>query len=119
MTVSDPQHWQRETSRAGRPEASRIGSVSAGRSEASRIGGAVGVWDAAEVASFKPVAVAFEVDDLSVVDETIDHGRRDGVVAEDFTPAAEGFVGAHDHAGPFVSGRHQLEEQVGGLPLEG
>jgi site-specific DNA recombinase len=58
------------------------------------------------------------VDDLGVMHEAVDHGGGDGVVAEDFPPAAEGFVGAHDDAGPFVAGRHQLEEQVGGLALE-
>ena len=36
-----------------------------------------------EVAAFEPVAVAFEVDDLGVVDEAIDRGGGHGVVAED------------------------------------
>lgn len=31
----------------------------------------------------------------------------------------EGFVGGDDHAGPLVTGGDQLEEQVGGLGLEG
>src|SRR5258708_6443022 len=50
--------------------------------------------------------------------ETVNHGGGHGVVTEDLAPAAEGFVGADDQAGPLVSGRHQLEEQVGGLALE-
>jgi site-specific DNA recombinase len=57
-------------------------------------------------------------DDFGVMHESVDHGGGDGVVAEDFTPAAEGFVGADDETGPFVAGGHELEEQVGGFALE-
>jgi hypothetical protein len=53
------------------------------------------------------------------VDEPVDHGCGDHVVAEDFAPAAERLVGCDDQAGPLVSGGNQLEEQVGGLGLEG
>ena len=35
----------------------------------------------------EPVAVAFEVDDFGVVDETVDHGGGDGVVTEGLAPA--------------------------------
>jgi site-specific DNA recombinase len=42
--------------------------------------------------------------DIGVVNETVDHGGGDGVVTEGFAPPAEGFVGAHDHAGPLVAG---------------
>jgi hypothetical protein len=78
-----------------------------------------GRGDAAKVAVFEPVAVALEGDDLSVVDEAVDHGRGDHVVAEDLTPAAEWLVAGDDQAGPFVAGRDELEEQVGRLGLEG
>ena len=54
-----------------------------------------------------------------MVYEPVDHGRRDGGVAEDLAPATEGLVGRDDHAGALVTGRDQLEEQVGGLGLEG
>ncbi|GFG54792.1 hypothetical protein MAGR_62330 [Mycolicibacterium agri] len=53
------------------------------------------------------------------MDEAVDHGGGDDVVAEDFTPAAEWFVGRDDQAGPFVAGGHQLEEQVGRFWFEG
>ncbi len=46
-----------------------------------------GGGDAAEVAVPEPVAVAFEGDDLGVVDEAVDHGCGDDVVAEDLAPA--------------------------------
>jgi hypothetical protein len=50
-----------------------------------------GGGDAAEVAVLEPVAVAFEADDVGVVDETVDHGGGDGVVAEDLAPANRGW----------------------------
>jgi hypothetical protein len=46
-----------------------------------------GIGHLAEVAAPQPVAVAFEDDDFGVVDEPVDHGGGDGVVAEGFTPA--------------------------------
>jgi hypothetical protein len=51
----------------------------------------------AEVAVFEAVAVAFEADQLGVVDEPVDHRDGDGVVAEDLAPGAEGHVRGHDH----------------------
>jgi hypothetical protein len=74
---------------------------------------------AAQVAVAQPVAVALEADDLGVVDQPVDHGRGDHVVAEDLAPAAEWLVRGHDQRGAFVAGRDQLEEQVGRLRLEG
>jgi hypothetical protein len=49
----------------------------------------VGVRPTSRVQS---VAVAFEGDDFGVVDEAVDHGCCDDVVAEDFTSPSEGFV---------------------------
>jgi len=54
------------------------------------VGGGRG-GDAAEVAVFESVAVAFEGDDFGVVDEPVDHCGGDHVVAEDFTPAMWGW----------------------------
>jgi hypothetical protein len=45
-----------------------------------------GRGDAAEVSVFKPVAVSFQGDDVGVVDEAVDHGGGDRVVAEDLAP---------------------------------
>jgi len=53
-----------------------------------------------------------------VVDEAVDHGGGDDVVAEDLAPAAEGFVAGDDEAGAFVAGGDQLEEQVRGFGFE-
>jgi hypothetical protein len=56
----------------------------------SFVGGGRG--DAAEVAVFEPVGVAFESDDFGVMDEPVDHGSGDDVVAEGLAPAAERLV---------------------------
>jgi hypothetical protein len=77
-----------------------------------------GGGDATEVSVFESVAVAFEGDGFGVVNEAVDHGGGDDVVAEDLAPAAEGFVGGDDQAGAFVAGGHQLEKQVGGFGFE-
>jgi hypothetical protein len=44
--------------------------------------------EAAEVAVFEPVAAAFEGYHLGVVDEAVDQGGCDDVVAEDLAPPA-------------------------------
>jgi hypothetical protein len=75
-------------------------------------------WDASQVAVFESVGVAFEGDDFGVVDEPVDHGGGDDVVAEHFAPASEGFVGGDDQGGAFVAGGDELEEQVGGFRFE-
>jgi hypothetical protein len=57
-------------------------------------------------------------DDFGVVDEAVDHGGGNDVIAELFAPPAKAFVGGDDQAGPFVARGHQLEEQVGGFGFE-
>ncbi len=53
-----------------------------------------------------------------MVDAAVDHGGGDDVVTEDFAPAAEWLVGGDDEAGAFVTGRDELEKQVGGFGFE-
>jgi len=48
-------------------------------------------WDAAQVAVLEPVAVAFEADDLGMVDQPVDHRGSDDVVAEDLAPPNRGW----------------------------
>jgi hypothetical protein len=47
------------------------------------------------------VAVAFEAEDLGVVNESVDHGGD--FVADDFAPAAEGLVAGDHQAGALVA----------------
>jgi len=54
-----------------------------------------------------------------VVDESVDHGGGDGVIAENFSLSTEELVGCHDDAGSFVAGGDQLEEKVRCFGIEG
>src|SRR3954447_15888235 len=82
-----------------------------------RFGGSGGWW-AGEVAVFEAVAVAFEGEDLGVVDQAVDHGGGDDVVAEDLAPGAEGLVGGDDQACAFIAARDEHEHEVGGLRVK-
>ena len=53
-----------------------------------------------------------------MVDEAVDHGGGDDVVAEDLAPTAEGLVRGDDESGSFVAGGDELEEQVRRFGLE-
>ena len=79
----------------------------------------VGGRHPSHVSVLQSVAVALQVDDFGVVHEPVDHRRGDHGVAEDLAPAPKGLVRGDDDAGPLVTGRDQLEEQVGGLAVEG
>ena len=54
-----------------------------------------------------------------MVHDAVDHGGGDGVVAEDFTPIAEGQVAGQDQGGVFVAAGDELEEQVRCLCFKG
>src|SRR5215207_1260020 len=82
-----------------------------------RFGGSGGGW-AGEVAVFEAVAVAFEREDLGVVDEPVDHRGGDDVVAEDLPPGAERLVGRDDQRRALVAAADEHEHQVRGLGIE-
>lgn len=65
------------------------------------------------------VALAFERDDVGVVDEAVDEGGGDHRVAEDFAPGFEAAVAGDDDRAAFVAARDECEEQVRGLAFEG
>ena len=71
-----------------------------------------------EVAVFEAVGVAFERDDLGVVDESVDHRGGDDVVAEDLAPGRERLVAGDDHRGAFVAAADEHEHEVRGLRVE-
>ena len=83
---------RRSVSRAVQPKRSLPRRLKIRASSVRDRSSVAAVWDAAEVAVFESVAVAFEGDDFGVVDEAVDHGGGDDVVAEDLAPAAEGLV---------------------------
>jgi hypothetical protein len=85
--------------------------------------GLIGVgWvgeDAAEVSVFEPVGVAFEPGDFGVLEEPVDHGSGDDLVAEGFAPAAEWLVAGDDQRGSLIAAGDELEQQVCCLGFEG
>jgi hypothetical protein len=58
------------------------------------------------------VAGALDVDDDGVMEEPVEQRGGDDGVTEDLAPLGEASVGGEDHRALFVSGVHQLEEQV-------
>jgi hypothetical protein len=74
---------------------------------------------AAGAAVTEAVAGAFEGQDVGVVDDPVDHGGGDGLVAEDGSPAGEWQVRGQDEGGVLVAGGNQLEEQVRGVLPDG
>ena len=56
-----------------------------------------------DAAVAESVAGALEGDDVGVVDDAVDHGGGDGLVAEHAAPAAEWQVGCEDQRGVFVA----------------
>ena len=71
------------------------------------------------VFALESVAVAFEDDDVGVVDEPVDHGGDGDGVAEDLCPGGEVLVGGDDEGGSFVAGGDELVEEGGGVGVEG
>jgi hypothetical protein len=59
------------------------------------------------------IAGALDLDDLGVVEQAIEQGGGDDLVAEDVAPFAEAAVGGEDHGAALVAGVDELEEQVG------
>lgn len=64
---------------------------------------------------FEPVALAFDIDDSTVLQNTGKDSRGDGDIGEDLVPLGKGLVGGKDCGGILVSSGDALKEQV--LPL--
>ena len=60
-----------------------------------------------------------EGDDVGVVDEAVDDGGGDDLIAEDLVPAAERPVRGDDRGGGLVAGGDEVEDEVGGAGVEG
>ena len=64
------------------------------------------------------VGIAFKAEDLSVMDEPVDHRGGGHVVAEDLTPPGERLVAGDDHRCAFVAAGDEHEHQARGLGVE-
>jgi len=71
-----------------------------------------------EVAVLEPVGIAFEAEDLGVVDQPVDHRGGGHVVAEDLAPRAEGLVAGDDQASAFIAAGDEHEHQACGLGVK-
>jgi hypothetical protein len=61
----------------------------------------------------EPVALAFGLDDSAAVGEAVECCSGESFGAEHFGPGFEREVGGDDHAGAFVGGRDDIEEELG------
>src|SRR6516165_1865030 len=62
----------------------------------------------------QPVAGTFDLNYHSVVQKSVQQGRRDDWIPKNFTPLAEAAIRGQDHRAPLVAGVNQLEEQIAG-----
>ena len=76
-------------------------------------------WRALGAPLLEPVALAFEGDDVGVVNEPVDEGGGDHRVAEDLAPGLEAAVAGDDDRAALVAAGNQREEQVRCLPFQG
>lgn len=53
-----------------------------------------------------------------MADDAVDHCSRDGWIAEDSSPSAEGQVAGEDQRRMLVAGRDELEEEIRGVLFE-
>lgn len=60
----------------------------------------------------KAIAGAFDLDDDRVVEEAVEKGRSDNMVAEHFSPIDEAAVRCQDHDARLVASVDELEEQA-------
>ena len=65
------------------------------------------------------MTVAYESDDVGVVDETVDHGFNGDGVSEDLGPGGEILVGEHDEGTFFIAGGDKLEGERRSVGVEG
>ena len=65
------------------------------------------------------VALPLDVDDGRMVEQAVEDGGGDDPVAKDLAPDGEGLVGGDQDGALLVAAGNELEEQVGGHPVDG
>ena len=60
----------------------------------------------------KAIAGALDLDDLGVVQQAIEQGCSDDLVAEDVAPFAEAAVGGEDHGAALLTCVDELEGEI-------
>ena len=67
----------------------------------------------------QPVAVALDEEGVAVVQESVENGGGEDIVAEDLAPLGDELIGGDEHAALLVTPSDELEEEVGAALLEG
>src|ERR1700760_2474955 len=96
-------------------------SATATRCCAGRAGwrlGAHHLWNQVSMLA-QPVAGTFNLDDHSVMQKSVQQGRRDDRIPENFAPLAEAAIGGQDHRALLIASVDQLEEQIAGTSPDG
>jgi len=63
--------------------------------------------------AFQLVTVSFDVDDPAVVEQPVQDRRGDDLATEQLLPIDKALVQCDDGGGLLVTGRHELEEEIG------
>jgi len=66
----------------------------------------------------EPVALAVHLEDVAVMGQAVEQGRRHALALEDLAPLAERQIAGDQQAGPFIPIRKDLEQQLGAGPAE-
>src|SRR5687768_16635750 len=104
---------------AGRCRAGSTGHRSAwwpcngNRNARETAGASSGALRAGRELVLEPVARAVDGEDLALMQQAVEDGRSQHVVAEELAPAVEGHVAGDDERAARIAGRDQLKEQVG------
>jgi hypothetical protein len=67
----------------------------------------------------QPVAGTLDLNDHSVVQKSVQQGRRDDWITKNFPSLAETAIGGQDHGTLLIAGVDQLEEQIAGTSPDG
>src|SRR3990172_6595203 len=75
-------------------------------------GGPVLLEEPSQIAMLsQPIAIAPDVDDVTMMDQTIDQCGRHDVIAEDLAPVLKALVARQDRGRVLVAATEQLEEE--------
>jgi len=66
----------------------------------------------------KPVVISLDRENLQVVQDAVQNGRRQSMIGKQFRPLADSFVRGQNQTRPFISGRNDLEQIVGIGPVQ-
>lgn len=69
------------------------------------------------LALLQTIGFALNIDDRTVMQDTVEDSGGDGDIGKDLVPLGESFVGGEDGRGLFIASGNELEEKVGSLDI--